>query len=73
MRSHFAETPAASAQELFFYTVFRRSPIKGVRPSPYATGAPFLIGRRYQFTLDSVCASRKYFFHISRKREMKVD
>ena len=56
-----------------YYTVFWRSPIKGVSPSPYATGVPFLLGRHYHLTHVSVCASQKYFLHIGRKWEMNVD
>ena len=34
------------------------------------TGVPFLLGRCRHLTLVSVCALRKYFFHIGLKREM---
>ena len=37
---------------------------RSIHPSPYATVVPFLLGRRYHLTCTSVCASRKYFFHI---------
>ena len=62
-----------SVKQINFFTVFRRSPIKGVRLSPYATDVPFLLGRRYHLTGVTVCASGKYFFHIGRKREMNMD
>ena len=57
-------------QQRRYYTVFRQSLIKGVRPSPNATGVSLLIGRRYQLNRISVCALQKYFFHLGRKQEM---
>jgi hypothetical protein len=60
-------------EEILYSILAVSDQIKGVRPSPYATGVPFLLGRRYQLTRVSVCASQKYFFHIGRKQEMNVD
>ena len=34
---------------------------------------PFLLGRCYHLKYISVCALRKYFFHIGPKREMNMD
>ena len=50
--------------------LLERSPIKGGRPSPYATGVSFLLGRRYHLTHVRVCAKQNHFFQIGRKWEM---
>ena len=48
----------------------RRSPVKGVRPSPYAAGVPIPLGRHYPLTCYVIevklynydfCILRKFF------------
>ena len=46
-------------QQRRYYTVFRLSLIKGVRPSPNATGVPLLIGRRYHSAFYLSCKIRR--------------
>jgi hypothetical protein len=55
-----------------YYTVFWWCPIKGIRPSAYPTGVPFLLGRRQCLCFAKVFLSH-LFFHIGCKPEMNMD